>query len=72
MLREPAPLVRVAALADSSVGIAVGPWVPVADYGIAGSEINRGILEALRAKGIVIPPPQREVRLLEGRRQAVE
>jgi small conductance mechanosensitive channel len=64
VLREPAPLVRVSALADSSVGIAVGPWVPVTDYGAAAGELNREILEALRAKDIVIPFPQREVRLL--------
>ncbi len=73
VLREPAPLVRVSALADSSVAISAGPWVPVIDYGVAGGEINCEILEALRAQGIVIPPPQREVRLLDGhRRQGVE
>lgn len=64
VLREPAPLVRVAALADSSVEVFVGPWVAVADYGAAAGELNREILAALRAKGIVIPFPQREVRLL--------
>lgn len=66
VLREPAPLVRVAALGDSSVEIFVGPWVPVADYGAAAGELNRAVLAALRAKGIVIPFPQREVRLLGG------
>lgn len=64
VLKAPAPLVRVTALADSAVTIAVLPWVGVADFAPALGEINRAILEAFRAGGIVIPFPQREVRLL--------
>ena len=64
VLQEPAPLVRVSALSESSVDIAVLPWVEIPDYGAAAGELNRAILEALRDKGIVIPFPQREVRLL--------
>ena len=52
-------------LADSSVNIAVKPWVGVQDYGPAGGEINKSILEAFREHGIVVPYPQREVRLLQ-------
>ena len=64
VLRDPAPQVQVATLADSSVHIAVRPWVAVPDYGPVGSELNRAILEGFRAGGIAIPFPQREVRLL--------
>ena len=64
VLQEPSPVLRVSALADSSVNIAVRPWVGVTDYGAAGGEINRAILEAFRQRGISIPFPQREVRLL--------
>lgn len=58
------PAVGVAALDDSSVGIAIKPWVAVTDFAIARREITRAVLEAFRAGGIVIPFPQREVRLL--------
>ena len=66
VLKDPAPGVGVATLGDSSVGIAVKPWVSVADYGAASAEINQAILEEFRAKGIEIPFPQREVRILNG------
>ena len=64
ILREPAPLVRVATLADSSVNIDIRPWVPLDAYLSAPGEINKAVLETFRARGIQIPFPQREVRLL--------
>ena len=59
------PVIGVRLLADSSINIAVKPWVGVQDYGAAGGEINKSILEAFREHGIVVPYPQREVRLLQ-------
>lgn len=64
VLREPAPFVGIARLDDAGVAIAVNPWVPVKDYGAAGSEINRAILDAFRDRGIALPPSQRELRLV--------
>ena len=64
VLQEPLPVVQVAGLADSSVTIAVRPWVKVPDYATAIGELNRALLERLREIGINIPFPQREVRLL--------
>ena len=64
VVRDPEPVVRVAALADFSVNIAVRPWAQVTEAGIAASELNRAILERFRAAGIQIPFPQREVRML--------
>lgn len=64
MLKDPSPVVRVSVLADSSVNIAVKPWVPVNEYGVASGEVNKAIVEEFRARGISIPFPQREVRLL--------
>jgi small conductance mechanosensitive channel len=64
VLREPAPAVGVASLGDSSITIAIKPWAAVADFGPAGAEINLAVLEAFRQKGIEIPFPQREIRLL--------
>ena len=66
VLQEPAPVVGVASLGDSSVNLAVKPWVAVGDFGAAGAEINQAILEQFRARRIEIPFPQREVRLLGG------
>ncbi len=64
VLKDPAPIIAVSTLADSSVNVAVKPWVNVGDYGPAGGEINKAILEAFRGRNIVIPFPQREVRML--------
>ncbi len=64
ILKDPAPVVRVRMLADSSINFEVKPWVNVPDYGAAGGEVNKAIVEEFRARGISIPFPQREVRLL--------
>jgi small conductance mechanosensitive channel len=67
VLKDPAPVVGVASLAGSSAHIAIRPWTSLADFGPAGGEINQAVLEALRARNIAMPTPQREVRLLRGR-----
>ncbi|MGH8137841.1 MAG: mechanosensitive ion channel family protein [Steroidobacteraceae bacterium] len=64
VLKEPAPVVQAILLGDSSVSIGVRPWVSVPDYVTAAGEINQAILQTLRDRGIVIPFPQREVRLI--------
>jgi small conductance mechanosensitive channel len=64
VLPEPAPVIQVVALADSAVQIAIKPWVAVADYGAVAGELNVSLLEELRQRGIGIPYPQREVRLI--------
>ncbi|HEU0258870.1 MAG TPA: mechanosensitive ion channel family protein, partial [Burkholderiales bacterium] len=64
VLKDPAPLVRVAKFADSKVVILVAPWVSVPDYGPAGAELYPAILEEFRRRGIVIPFPQRDIRVV--------
>jgi len=64
VLKDPAPVVMVARLADARIDVAVRPWVSVPDYNSATSEINQAILEAFRVRGIETPAPQREVRML--------
>ncbi|MCE9618952.1 MAG: mechanosensitive ion channel [Planctomycetes bacterium] len=64
VLAEPAPVVRVSAMADSAISIVAMPWVNVSDYGSAFGEINKAIVEKLRERRIAIPCPQREVRML--------
>jgi small conductance mechanosensitive channel len=64
ILQTPAPEICVTALADSSVQIAIRPWASADDFNMASSELTQAVLETFRARGIVIPFPQREVRLL--------
>src|ERR1700722_306075 len=64
VLSEPTPVIQVVALADSAVQIAIKPWVAVADYGAIAGELNVSLVEELRQRGIGIPYPQREVRLI--------
>ena len=64
VLQTPAPVVGVAKLADFSVSININPWVAVPDYEAAISEINKAVLETFRDERIVIPLPQREVRMV--------
>jgi len=64
VLRDFEPLIVVSLLADSCVNITVKPWVAVKDFGAAASEINLAILETFRDARIVIPFPQREIRMV--------
>lgn len=64
VLQEPRPMVQVVTLADSAVSIGVRPWVKVPDYAEAIGEVNRSVLETFRQRGVRVPLPQREVRLL--------
>jgi small conductance mechanosensitive channel len=66
VLKQPEPVVGVTALGDSSVSIAVKPWVSVDNFVAVRGEINQSLLEQFRAHRIEIPFPQREVRLLNG------
>jgi small conductance mechanosensitive channel len=63
VLKDPAPVVGIAALGESSINISVQPWVNVSDYGPAQLELYRTIVEQFRARQIDIPFPQSEVRL---------
>ena len=52
VLRDPAPGVGIARLADNGVRLAVAPWVAVRDFGAAGAELNQALLAALRNRQI--------------------
>jgi small conductance mechanosensitive channel len=65
VLRDPAPVVQTLLLGDSSVSIGIKPWVSVAEYRTALGEINTAVLETFRNRGIAMPFPQREVRLID-------
>lgn len=58
VLPEPAPLIAVSELADSSVNLVVRPWVKAADYWSTKFDVTRKIKEAFDENGIEIPFPQ--------------
>lgn len=64
VLADPIPVVQVNVLADSAVQIAIRPWVAVSDFRVVAGELNLSVAENLRQRGIAIPYPQREVRLI--------
>lgn len=64
VLQDPAPVVGVGALGDSSINLVVRPWTNVVDFGPASAQIYQAIVNQFRERNISIPFPQREVRLL--------
>lgn len=60
---DPAPVIRVAELADSSVNFQVRPWVNADDYWPVRAEIIEQIKTAFDENGISIPFPQMDVHL---------
>ena len=57
ILNDPAPMVTVLELADSSVNFAVRPWCKVEDYWNVYFDITENTKEALDTAGIEIPYP---------------
>jgi small conductance mechanosensitive channel len=64
VLKDPPALVQTAQLGDSAISIAIKPWVQVADQVPAPGELYAALLAAFRARGVSLPFPQREVRLI--------
>lgn len=65
VVADPAPQVTVAELADSSVNLAVRPWVHSDKYAPASHELNERVKKALDAAGISIPFPQRDLHIID-------
>ncbi|AKH19869.1 mechanosensitive ion channel family protein [Sedimenticola thiotaurini] len=63
VLKDPAPLVAVGELADSSVNFNVRPWVKSADYWNVKFDLTERIKLAFDDNGISIPYPQMDVHL---------
>jgi len=66
VIRDPAPTVAVLGLGDSSVNIAVRPWVKPTDYWACHFDLHEKIKSALEANGITIPFPQRDIHIRTG------
>jgi len=61
VLNDPAPFVGVLSMSDSSIDLAVRPWVKSADYWDAFFALNEAIKKRIEAEGMCIPFPQRDV-----------
>lgn len=65
ILEEPATMVRVHELGDSSVNIIVRPWVRTDDYWETYWGLTKDIKLAFDKAGITIPFPQRDLHILD-------
>lgn len=63
VLAEPAPVVAVESLGDSSVNFVVRPWVSTSEYWPTRWALIQGIKEKLDEVGVSIPYPQRDVHI---------
>lgn len=63
ILKEPAPVIKLHELADSSVNFIVRPWCNTADYWDVFWDLTREVKVRFDAEGIGIPFPQRDVHL---------
>lgn len=64
ILKDPAPVIMMLELADSSVNFAVRPWVAASDYWAVRGDLLEGVKKALEDNGLSIPYPQRDVHLI--------
>jgi small conductance mechanosensitive channel len=62
-LKDPAPLIVVSELADSSVNFTVRVWVNTSDYWGVYFAMHENVKKAFDAQGISIPFPQRDVHI---------
>ncbi len=66
IMRDPAPLVAVLGLGDSSVNIAVRSWVKIPDYWPTHFDLHEKIKVTLEQSGLSIPFPQRDLHIRTG------
>ena len=64
ILDEPAPVMLLVELGESSVDIAVRPWVKSSDYSQVRSDLLEHIKRALENAGLSIPYPQRDLHIV--------
>lgn len=69
VLREPAPSTHLVNFADHGIELELGFWIADPEQGSQNvrSDISIDILREFRSRGIEIPYPQREIRVLQSR-----
>jgi small conductance mechanosensitive channel len=63
ILKDPAPVIAVSELADSSVNFVVRPWVKTKDYWSVYWDLTEKVKLTFDAEGISIPFPQRDIHM---------
>jgi small conductance mechanosensitive channel len=66
VLKDPAPLVGIAAVGDGTIKIGVDPWVKVTDVTPAEAELYRALTEHFHGRGIRLGPGPADIRLVDG------
>jgi small conductance mechanosensitive channel len=69
VLKDPAPVVRLHTLNESSVDFIVRPWVNKDDYWDVYWDITRAVKIRFDEDGITIPFPQRDIHLYRGEQE---
>lgn len=65
ILQDPAPAVMVADLGESSVDLAIRPWVKTGDYWAVRADLLESIKASFDSNGISIPYPQRDLHMFQ-------
>ena len=65
VLKDPAPVVQMHELADSSVNFVCRPWTNTPDYWSVYWDITRTVKERFDAEGLSFPFPQRDIHVYQ-------
>jgi small conductance mechanosensitive channel len=65
VLKDPAPVIEVHELGDSSVNFVARPWINTSDYWKLHWEFHKTVKQRFDQEGISIPFPQRDVHLFQ-------
>jgi len=65
VLKDPAPVIEVHELGDSSVNFVARPWVNTSEYWKLHWEFQKAVKQRFDKEGISIPFPQRDVHLFQ-------
>jgi small conductance mechanosensitive channel len=63
VLKEPAPVVGITALKESSIALSIKPWVKVEDFVPAQAAIYQAVIESFRDNKIEFPFPRRDIHI---------
>ncbi len=72
VLDDPAPVVRVHELADSSVNFVCRPWVKTSDYWDVYWDVTRKVKERFDEEGVSIPFPQRDLHIYNAGTESID
>ena len=65
MLNDPAAIIKLHELADSSVNFVVRPWVKGADYWTVYWDVTAAVKREFDRAGVSIPFPQRDIHVYQ-------